>query len=233
MVLIENIIPSNIDTSFYQSIISGIFTGFIVSLVVAFIGYFHEREVGLEKIDTNIRNLYINMAVMAKRLGNISSNIFTIQDLEQLPFREVAELSKLNVEFFEKMNLGLFVPIFKNKRLAIIKSELEQYQQVLFNIKNVANELMIEVLKYKIRNQEMLLNQTQATNMDPNTMQGLAMQKNLINISAAKLHEYVTGQTMNLDSIAEMFYGRSRESKKKSWDKIKAVLLSQVDYITR
>lgn len=48
-----------------------IFTGFIVSLVIATIGYFHERAVLLEKIEFNIITLYINMTVLKKTIGKV------------------------------------------------------------------------------------------------------------------------------------------------------------------
>lgn len=233
IILIERFVPNDVDTTLGQGIISGIFTGFIVSLVVALIGYFHEREVCLEKIDTNLRGLYVNMVVMSKLLGKVSSNIFATQDLEQLPFKNVAELSKLNVEFFEKMNLGLFIPFFRNKRLDNIRKKLEQYQNVLFNIKNLSNEMLLDVLQYKIQEQKMVLEQAPNGNVDANALQGLAMKKNAINVRAAKLHEYTTGQMLELEAVAEQFYGYNRKPKKKTWDEMKASLLAQAEYLAR
>ena len=66
MVVIESTVPDNIDTSLCQSVVSGIFTGFIVSLVISVIGYFHERNIILEQTDSNIKSLYINMMVLSK-----------------------------------------------------------------------------------------------------------------------------------------------------------------------
>ena len=43
-----------VQNTMIQGILSGIFTGFIVSLVTSIIGYFHEREKILEKTDNNI-----------------------------------------------------------------------------------------------------------------------------------------------------------------------------------
>lgn len=48
---IEKFVSTELDTAVLQSISSGIFTGFIVSLVIAIIGYFHERNVLLSKAE--------------------------------------------------------------------------------------------------------------------------------------------------------------------------------------
>ena len=233
IVVIERFVPNNMDTTLGQGIFSGIFTGFIVSLVVALIGYFHEREVCLEKIDTNLRSLYINMNVISRVLGKLSVNIFSVQDLGQLPFENIANLSKLNVELYEKMNVGLFVPFLKNKKLDIIRAKLEKYQSVIFNVKNISGELLIEVLQYRVQEQQILLTQKQNGDIEPNALQSLAIQKNAINIRAAKLHEYTTGQTLELEDIAEQFYGHNRKAKEKTWHEMKASLQAQAEYLAR
>ncbi len=95
-----------------QSILSGIFTGFIVSLVVAVIGYFHERAKIIEAVEENIKSLFLNITVMSKILGKILPQIHNSVAIQDLPFRNVYGLSGLNPEFIEKMNLGLYSPVF-------------------------------------------------------------------------------------------------------------------------
>lgn len=73
-----------------QSLLSGIFTGFIVSFVVAVIGYFHERAKIIEAIDFNIRRLFLNITVMSKILGNVLPNIHNSTVIQDLPFKNVA-----------------------------------------------------------------------------------------------------------------------------------------------
>lgn len=105
--------PANIDTSLCQSVVSGIFTGFIVSLVISIIGYFHERNIILEKTDSNIKSLYINMMVLSKIIGSVLPEIHKAASMETLPFKNISGLSELNVSFTEKMDLGLFSPFWK------------------------------------------------------------------------------------------------------------------------
>ena len=138
MVVIESTVPDNIDTSLCQSVVSGIFTGFIVSLVISVIGYFHERNIILEKTDSNIKSLYINMMVLSKIIGSALPQIHKAASMEPLPFKNISGLSELNVSFTEKMDLGLFSPLWKWGRLAHIYTELIEFQQVLYNIKNIS-----------------------------------------------------------------------------------------------
>ena len=55
--------------------------------------------------------------------------------------------------------------------------------------------------------------------------------KNLINIRTAKLHEYVTGQALELEKIAKSFY--CHKDRKRPWEMIKANLMVQVEDIVK
>lgn len=69
IVLLSGISIAFISNDLAKNIAISVFTGFIVSLVIATIGYFHERAVLLEKIEFNIITLYINMTVLKKTIG--------------------------------------------------------------------------------------------------------------------------------------------------------------------
>ena len=101
------------DNELIQSIFGGHFTGLIASLVISIIRYFHERNIILEKTDSNIKSLYINMMVLSKIIGNILPQIHKAASMEPLPFKNISRLSELSVGFSEKMDLGLFSPICK------------------------------------------------------------------------------------------------------------------------
>lgn len=231
IVLIQYLIPDNIDDSIIQSIVSGIFTGFIVSLVVAIIGYFHEKNVIVEKTDVSIRNLYINMVVLSRTVGNTLPQIHTASSLEQLPFNNISGLSKLNVEYLGKAELGLFDPIFRKGKLAQVYIQLSEFQQITYNIKNIAMNLELQALTYN--NSALKLESARLNGMPVSTAdsQNLDELKNLINIRTAKFHEYITGQTFVLEKIAESFY--NCKNSKQSWKTIQANLTLQIDDIMR
>ena len=56
-------------------VISSIFTGLIVSVVVAIIGYYHERNSIISHINDNIKQLYVNMNVVLNMIRNIVPEI--------------------------------------------------------------------------------------------------------------------------------------------------------------
>lgn len=100
------------DNNMMQSISSGIFTGFIASLVISVIGYFNERAKLVEGINTNVKSLFLNITVMSKILGTVLPQIHNSCIISDLPFKNLCGLSQLNLEFIEKMNLGLYSPFF-------------------------------------------------------------------------------------------------------------------------
>lgn len=231
MLVIERTVPDNIDTSLCQSVVSGIFTGFIVSLVISIIGYFHERNIILEKTDSNIKSLYINMMVLSKIIGSVLPEIHKAASMETLPFKNISGLSELNVSFTEKMDLGLFSPFWKWGRLAHIYTELIEFQRVLYNIKNISVNLEVQTMEFTIKILEMQHAQLQGVQLSPTVFENVNELRNLINIRTAKLHEYVTGQTLELENIAKSFY--SYKNRKCPWEMIKANLMVQVEDIVK
>lgn len=231
MIIIEYVVPDNIDTSLYQSVVSGIFTGFIVSLVISIIGYFHERNIILEKTDSNIKSLYINMMVLSKIIGSVLPQIHKATSMEPLPFKNISGLSKLSVDFSEKMDLGLFSPIWKRGKLARIYAELIEFQQVLYNIKNISMNLQAQTMEFTIKTLELQNAQMRGRQPSPTEVEYINELKNLINVRTAKLHEYITGQVLELDKIAKSFY--DYKNRKHPWEMIKANLMAQVEDIVK
>lgn len=85
-------IISGVSFAFYkddiilQSILSGIFTGFIVFLVVAIIEYFHDQAKMIELVEENIKSLFLNIRVMSEMLGQILPQIHNSIDIPNLPY---------------------------------------------------------------------------------------------------------------------------------------------------
>lgn len=219
------------DNELIQSILGGLFTGFIASLVISVIGYFHERNIILEKTDSNIKSLYINMMVLSKIIGSVLPQIHKATSMEPLPFENISGLSKLSVDFSEKMDLGLFSPIWKWGKLARIYAELIEFQQVLYNIKNISINLQAQTMEFTIKTLELQNAQMRGGHPSPTEVEYINELKNLINIRTAKLHEYVTGQALELEKIAKSFY--DYKDRKHPWEMIKANLMAQVEDIVK
>ena len=219
------------DNTLIVNISSGLFTGFIASFVISIIGYFHERNIILEKTDNNIKSLYINMMVLSKIIGNVLPQIHKADSMEPLPFKNISGLSELSVSFSEKMDLGLFSPIWKWGKLARTYAELIEFQQALYNIKNISVNLQAQTMEFTVKNLE--LQNAQIRGIQPNSteFEYINELKNLINIRTAKLHEYVTGQVLELEKIAKSFYGY--KDRKRPWEMIKAHLMVQVEDIVK
>ena len=129
------------------------------------------------------------------------------------------------------MDLGLFSPLWKWGRLAHIYTELIEFQQVLYNIKNISVNLQAQTMEFTIKTLEIQNAQLQGVQLSPTVLENVNELRNLINIRTAKLHEYVTGQTLGLENIAKSFY--SYKNRKCPWEMIKANLMVQVEDIVK
>lgn len=188
-----------------SSIVASIFTGFIVSAVVALIGYFHEKEKILNNISNNIRNLYINLLAIKNITGKIIPKVATANDLTKLEYSTIEALTALNIEFAKKMELELYEGFFGNSKLSKIINEFISLKNEQYNLKNLAFKLYRETLEYQLSESEVKKIRLQGKEVPANYIKDQAEYKNLINIQTAKFHEYEAGLILKLDKLAEEF----------------------------
>lgn len=226
---IVNLHSITLDT--VQNILIGVFSSSIVSFVISFIGYFHERSLIMEKTENNLKNLFINMGVLCKIIGNTLQQIHNSANLSTLPFNNISGLSGLNINFLNDMNLGLFNPVFKNGWLAELYTKLLEFQQITYNIRNISMNLEAQSLEHS--NMYLIMQNNQINGIAPKYDENRYLDdlKNTINIKTAKLHEYTTGQMNELEKILKTFY--KCKGGKQSWEDIKSNLLIQIDQIIR
>lgn len=215
------------DNVMLQSILSGIFTGFIVSLVVAIIGYLHERAKTIAAIEDNIKSLFFNITVMSIMLGKILPQIHNSVTLQDFQFKSVYGLSGFNPQYIEKMNLSLYSPIFPKSKKDVICKKLKDFLPTTYNIKNRSFELFMQVLKYNCMFLEIQKNQTMGLQVNLTPEKNLDDLKNLINIRTAKLHEYTTAQSLEIGKIAKDFFGD------KVWKDIEAILINEAEAMVK
>lgn len=214
-----------------QNITAGLFTGFIASVVISVIEYFNERFKLLEGINTNIRRLFLNITVMSKILGNVSPKIYSSSIISDLPFKTLCSLSQLNLEFIEKMNLGLYSPIFSGSKKASICQRLQEFQQTTYNIKAYCMELENSVLKYTLQYNNIQIKSAQGIAITQEETKDLDDLKNAVNVLAARLHEYIAGQVIQLGKIGKDFYGYKK--KRLYWNDLEAALILQAESIVK
>lgn len=214
-----------------QGIISSVFSGFIVALVVPTIGYFHERTVIIEETDSNIQALYVNMCVISREIGKILLQIPSAIRMEAIPFKNVYEMSSFNMDFIKEMNLNLFIPFFKHGKWNRIYDELREFRETIYNIRNISTSLYSQTMEYDMQYLTMQNNAIKGIPVNPINNMTLDALRNAINVRTAKFHEYTTGQLFELEKIAKVFYASKHG--KQSWEDIKLILLKQVEEIMR
>lgn len=223
--------PQTTEYAAIQGILSSIFSGFIVSLVVPTIGYFHERAVIIERTDSSIQSLYINLYITSHEIGKTLSQIPSAARMETLPFKYIGEQSALNIDFIKDMDLNLFIPFFKQGKWSRVYNKLREFRGEIYNIKNISSSLYGQSMEYDIQFLTMQNNLIKGIPVAPTSNMALEELKNTINVRTAKFHEYATSQLLELEKIAEDFY--STKGKKQSWKDIKPVLLQQIETIMR
>lgn len=217
------------DNNLLQSIFSGVFTGFIVSDVTALIGYYHERAKIYTAIDQNIKELYLNLTVISKILGKVLPQIHTAEEMPESYFHNLSELSKLNQEFFDSMNLKLFSPFCHRSVKAIICEDLKDLCQDMYSVKHNSMSLETKTLEYNKIYLTIKNSQINGIQVDQSQLMNLDIQKNLVNISAAKLHEYIACKASEIGKIAKKFYGH--KNRQLIWGEIEAHLNNQAENI--
>lgn len=110
IVLLSGISIAFISNDLAKNIVISVFTGFIVSLVIATIGYFHERAVLLEKIDFGMKSLYINMAALKETIGKALPLTKQAPDAAEAQIKRISGLAELNVELIGDMTPALLSP---------------------------------------------------------------------------------------------------------------------------
>lgn len=218
-------------TTTIQEMISGVFTGFIVSLVILFVGYFHEKNKILDQTERNLKSLYISMHILSKITGNISQQIYTTYNLSSLQFGLIPKMAEQSIEFMNNMGLGMFDPFCDKGYTSVAFDRLTLLQQKIYTVKNISMNLEVTTLKHtlKVNQIETLLKRGEI--VPQNTTEEVNVLKNFVNIRTAKLHEYETSITLELEDIAQTFY--KCDEIKDSWQDVKENLLKQIEEITR
>lgn len=134
-------------------------------------------------------------------------------------------------DFSNGMNLNMFVPFCKRGKFARVYGELQDFQQTVYNIRNISTSLYGQTQEYDIQSLTMQNNIMRGIAVDPANNMALETLKNAINVRTAKFHEYTTGQLFELEKIAKVFY--ASKNRKQSWEDIKPSLAKQVEDIMR
>lgn len=203
-----------------QNIFLGIFTGFIVSFVLSIIGYFHEREKIFNAISFNIKSLYINITDMSKILGNFLITIHNTTEIQDDKLNLLINISKFNISLIDKMNLESYVPVLKNSQKAYVCKRLKEFHDITYSIKYNISENKIKILEYK---KQFLIIHQNGKIPSFEEVKYLDNLKNEIIIFTARLHEYITMQSLEVGKIANEFFGD------KKWKEIEKKLQIEIE----
>jgi|GEM_PF-6142065 len=208
---------------------SSLFTGCIVSIVVAIIGYFHEEGTLKYKLQNNIKSLYINMLTLKDVTGNILVQIAKTTNLSDLRFNDITSLAGLNIEFVNGMELEAYDGFYSNSKMAHIYIDFIKYKNKMYNLKNIAAQIGSDSLKHNIQVLNFENQRLSGLMINPQEIEYAESLKNKLNIMTAKLHEYEASLLIELDDLADRFYKIG--IKKSDWNEVKTALQNEAEDI--
>lgn len=212
---------SDVNTKTYDLAL-GVFTGFLVSLVIAIVNYLHQKYLIYNSVMTQISDIFINTYIIHCMTGMILEKVQNLNKLDDLNYRSILGMADLNIGFATGMNTKLFVPIvgIGKKYQAII--EMMEFENDLSNLKFCIGKIQSYSLEHDLLQVEM----TQR----PPTQEEIALLQSkrcLVLVQTAKLHEYEASLLQKIDKIATPFYGKNENS----WINRKNILFAQAERI--
>lgn len=207
-----------------SNLTTGVFTGLLVSLVIAIINYLHYKYLIYNSVMTQILDIFTNTYIIYRMTGMILEKVQNLNKLEDLNYKSILGMADLNIGFAASMNTKLFAPILGlgKKYQAII--EMREFENDLSNLKFCIGKIQSYSLEHDLLQMEMTQRET--------TPEGIALlqgKRNLVLVQTAKLHEYEASLLQKIDKIAIPFYGKGENS----WANRKNVLFAQAERIMR
>ena len=200
----------------------GVFTGFLVSWVIAIVNYLHQKYLIYNSVMTQISDIFINTYIIHCMTGMILHRVQNLNMLDDLNYRSILGMADLNIGFATSMNTKLFAPIvgIGKKYQAII--EMIEFENDLSNLKFCIGKIQSYSLEHDLLQLEMT--QRPPTQEEFALLQG---KRYLVLVQTAKLHEYEASLLQKIDKIAISFYGKGENS----WTNRKNILFAQAERI--
>ncbi len=215
-------IPSECCATLHNICLS-LFTGFIISLTIAFVGYFHEKEKIVTGIDSALTTLYINLSYMKIATGIALEKIAITQksDYSNWKIGDISGFSDINIDCINDVKLDMYTPFIKAEEYKII-NDLVVYKNKMFNLKHLLSGLHHNSLDYEIRSRELNLavqNGQVVNQWDVDEMQN---RHNTLIAKTSRIHEYQVSLLMELENLSDRYIRHF--SKKDSWEKRKKAM---------
>lgn len=207
-----------------SSISANIFTGALVSGIIALAGYFNKKEKLFYRVETNLRQIYVNLITIKIKTGELIPKISGTDKLDELPFKQLSGLCDLHQEFAKGMQAELYQG-FWNDCTACFMCDLKGFKTSLSNLSQVTIQLHASVLEHDI---SYLHVATQFPSESSMNINNIALKEQVL-IKVSHLHEYQASLLLECEKLLEQFYKVSKPKKK--WHEEKQTLESSAAFI--
>lgn len=196
------------------NILLGIFTGLFVSIVTSLVCYFHEKATIISKAKSQLPDVYIDLLIVQQMTGSLLPRIIHTYRLDDLNYRAVISISDLTIHAIDKNSLKLYSPFLKYGKWAKLISDIDSFEDKLYNLKFCLNNIQKNVLDADLLQLEKsTFIPTPIANTFPKESL-LVETRNCVNVQTAKVHEYETSLLLELDDLGSKIFGHDWEKKK-------------------
>lgn len=212
----------------FQNLLMGITTGAIISVVIALIGYFRDRDTLLAKALNTSVSTYIDLCVLRELTSYSLRVIGHTEKMQDIPFGTISSIARKAFDNYDDISIESYVPFYKNGELAKRYCAFASYRSSFQNMSLIAQSIESIALQIDIETM-------QATSVSNSACQAvsalplLSEHKKLLLARVSKFHEHVTDRAMQYEAIVQYFVNRANGNE--AWKNARQEIDTQVDEI--
>lgn len=209
----------------FQNLLMGITTGAIISVVIALIGYFRDRDTLLSKVLNISVSTYIDLCVLRELTGYSLRVIGHTERMQDIPFATISSIARNAFGGYNDISIESYVPFCKNGELAKRYYAFASYRSTFQNMSLIAQSIESIALQIDIETMQAVPASNpacQAVSLFPL----LSEHKKLLLVRVSKFHEHVTDRAMHYEIVAQYFVNRANG--KEAWKNARQEIDTQI-----
>ncbi|MCM1499690.1 MAG: hypothetical protein NC124_14600 [Clostridium sp.] len=211
--------------SLTKSVIIGVLTGLIVSLISSSVDYFTKRMEIIHQLRAMLPNAYMNLMVIHNITGQILERILYTPHLGELRYEKAIGITEIAIKSIDIGTLNIYSGVVPLGKTYNAIESMKEFNGQVYNLKSCLNNVLSNALEAE----------TIQLQKENDLMQGkivlqekevqLAEKRNLVTIQTSKIHEYEASLIKAIDEIAFKYLGN------KKWNETKTTLSGELNVI--
>lgn len=218
-----------LDLETTKELLLGIVTGAFISVVIALVSYFHEREILIAKAASLSLSVYYDLSILEKLIRYVLLQLGSTAPIQDSAFRNVSSIAQASAEVYNDTSEDLYAPFCRKSTLSKNYAAFTSFRPILQNIARIAQSIESLALQMKLTSLQMGAT-WQSGQQLPESLSSLSStQEKTLLVRVSKLHEHVTDRKNSYAEIAEYFFTRTH--KDDTWKNTTKNIDSEIDEI--